>query len=170
MKNDFVMPILALSLICFVMAGALVLVNNVTHPIIAEAAIERAETARRDIIPGADEFVLVQDERLPGSVVEAYTTTNGAGYIFIVAARGYGGEMRVISGVDPDGAIIRSMVLSHSETVGLGTIIFEISDYHEAGGGSLLDVDAVAGSTITLHAYRQALSDALAAFEIIRGA
>ena len=169
MKNDFVKPILALSLICFVMAGTLVLVNSATYPIIAEAAVERAEAARRDIIPGADEFVLVQDDRLPGSVIEAFATTNNAGYIFIVSVRGYGGEMRVISGVDPDGAIIRSMVLSHSETVGLGTIIFEISDEQEAGGGSLLDVDAVAGSTITLHAYQQTLSDALAAFEIIRG-
>jgi len=169
MKKDFVLPILSLTLICLAITGALVLVNNVTLPIITEAAVERAENARRDIIPHAVDFVLVEDERLPGSIIEAYTT-NGEGYIFIVAVRGYGGEMRVIIGVNPDGSIISSSVLAHSETVGLGTIIFEISDYHEAGGGSLLDVDAVAGSTITLHAYQRTLSDALAAFEIIRGA
>ena len=170
MKKDFVLPILALSLICLVMTGALVMINNVTHPIIAQAAAQRAEEARRDMIPGADDFAPVWDERLPGSVLAAYATTNDVGYIFIVSVRGYGGEMRIIAGVDRYGAIIRSSVLSHSETVGLGTGVFYVAADMEAEGGSLLDLDAISGSTITLHAYQQALSDALAAFEIIRGA
>ena len=169
MKKDFVLPILALTLICFVMAGALALVNNVTYPIIAQGAAERAEAARREIIPHAEDFVLVEDERLPGSIVAAYASTNDVGYVFIVSVRGYGGEMRIISGIDRGGAIIRSMVLTDSETVGLGTAVFEKAAYIEAGGGSLLDVDAISGSTITLHAYQRALGDALAAFEIVRG-
>ena len=170
MKKDFVMPILALSLICLVMAGALTLVNNVTHPVITEAAAQRAEAARREMIPGADDFTAVEDERLPGSIIAAYATTNDVGYVFIVSVRGYGGEMRIIAGVDENGNIIRSSVLAHSETVGLGTGVFDVAAYMEAGGGSLLDVDAISGSTITLNAYRLALGDALEAFEIIRGA
>jgi len=169
-KKDFVMPILALSLICLVMTGALVLVNNVTHPVITEAAAQRADEARRDIIPHADGFVPVEDDRLPESVIAAYATTNDVGYVFIVSVRGYGGFMQIICGVDEDGAIIRSSVLAHSETVGLGTAVFEVAAEYERQDGSLLDVDAISGSTITLQAYRQALGDALAAFEILRGA
>ncbi|MCL2856403.1 MAG: FMN-binding protein [Oscillospiraceae bacterium] len=170
MKKEFVLPILALSLICLVMAGALAMVNSITYPIIAEGAAQRAEAARREVIPHAEGFIPVDIESLSTSVLAAYATTNDAGYVFIVSVRGYGGEMRIIVGVDEDGAIIRSVVLAHSETVGLGTGIFDVASDRENQGGSLLDVDAISGSTITLHAYQEALGGALEAFETIRGA
>ena len=168
MMQDFVKPILALSLICLFMAGALALVNGATQPIIVAAAAERAEAARRDIIPHADDFVLVEHADFAASIIEAYSTTNNVGHIFIVAVRGYGGEMRVIIGVDSNGGIIRSLVLSHAETVGLGTRVFDMAASMEAGGGSLLDIDTIAGSTITTDAYQLALQEALSAFELLR--
>ena len=169
MKKDFILPILSLSIICLIMAGALAIANSITYPVIADGAAQRAEAARRDIIPHAEEFVPIDAQPLPMSVIAAYMATNDAGYVFIVLVRGYGGEMRIIAGVDEEGQIIRSAVLSHSETVGLGTGVFDIAADMEYRGTSLLDVDAVSGSTITLHAYQQALADALAAFEMLKG-
>ena len=89
MKKDFIMPILVLTAICLIISGALALVNNLTSPIIEEAAAERAENARKDIIPEADEFILLELDGLPESVDEAYATANNTGYIFIEIGRAH---------------------------------------------------------------------------------
>ena len=59
-KNDFVMPILVLSLICLVITALLALTNSATEPVITQAALERAEAARTEIIPEADGFELME--------------------------------------------------------------------------------------------------------------
>ena len=168
MKKDFVAPVLALTLVCLIMSGALALGNSITQPIIEEAAAERAENARRDIIPEADGFELLEIE-MPGGVTEAYRATNGTGYIFMVSAYGYGGEIKMICGVDPAGAIIKSTVLAHNETQGLGTVVFDRAGEYE-GRSNLENIDAIAGATITSNAYKNGIADALEAFKIIEGA
>ena len=170
MKKDFVIPILVLTLICLIMSGLLAAVNNITYPVIEEAAAERAEAAMREIIPEADGFFLHEGGGLPETVAAAYFTANNAGYIFIVNTYGYGGEIRLICGIDPDGKIIKSKILSHAETQGLGTIVFDRAVGYE---GQDIDfaygLDAIAGSTITSNAYKSAILDAFAAFEIMEG-
>ena len=169
MMKDFVFPILSLSLICLVMAGALASVNNVTNPLIAEAADRRAVEAMRSIIPEADEFAAIDREDMPEAVVTAYRASNDAGYIFIVSTRGFGGEMHIMSGISSDGNFIASAVLSHSETISFANRVFAIKNYYEARGQSLLEVDAIAGATRTLEAYQNALTYAHEAFEVLRG-
>ena len=167
MKKDFVVPILTLTLVCLIIAGALALVNNATQPIIEAAADERAYTARKEIIPEADEFILLETDGLPKTVLEAYGTGNGMGYIFTVVASGYGGDVKIICGIDPEGRIIKSAVLAHSETQGLGTAVFDIADRYEGLDKNLAGIDALAGATITSNAYKNAVSDAFEAFEIV---
>ena len=170
MKNDFIMPVLVLTLICLIIAGALALINNITHPIIEEAAVERAYIAKREIIPEADEFILLESDGMPKTVHEAYTTGNDTGYIFIIITdKGYGGDMRIICGISPEGKVIKSKVLSHTETQGLGTIVFDKAVEYEGLDKNLAGIDAIAGSTITSNAYKNAISDAFEAFEAVRG-
>ena len=179
MKNDFILPILALSMVCLVMAGALGIVNNLTSPIIEEGRIERADAARRDIIPGAS-FSQIHIEAgeiddFPASFVSAYVAEGAdgstPGMVLTVDTRGFGGIMRVIAGINLDGVLISSAVLSHNETPGLGTGVFGILESTIESGGinavTLHEIDSIAGSTVTMDAYRQALNDAFAAFEII---
>ena len=166
MKKDFVMPILVLSIICLVFTGALAFTYSVTEPIISTAAAERENAARYELIPEADGFESISTEGLPASIREVYRATNDVGYIFIVTANGYGGEMRVICGIGPDGKVIRSSVLGHGETKGLGSKIEESAFSDQFIGRDNLDggVDAVSRATISTNAYVGAIRDALAAF------
>ncbi|MCL2051163.1 MAG: FMN-binding protein [Lachnospiraceae bacterium] len=168
MKKDFVLPVIVLAVICLVMSGALALINHVTYPIVSEAAAERAELAMREIIPGADEFVLLSNEGLPESIVEAYTTSNNTGFIFIVTTFGYGGEITIICGIDPQGLIINTLTLSHTETKGISDPVFNMQPEYIGKDVSLAGIDAISGATITSNAYKKGISDAFLAFEIIK--
>jgi electron transport complex protein RnfG len=171
MKKDFIMPVLVLTLICLLISGALALVNNITRPVIEEAAAERAYIAKREIIPEANDFILlIEMEGMPKTVTEVYETDNDTGYIFLVDAYGYGGEIKLICGIDPDGRLIKSKILAHTETQGLGTIVFDRAVIYEGEDINFVySLDAIAGSTITSNAYKNALTDAFAAFELIKG-
>jgi len=171
-KKDFVMPIIVLPLVCLFVSGALALVNNLTQPIIENAAAERAALARKEIIPQADGFELVDAEGLPRTVTEIYKTTNNTGYVFMVSVRGYGVDpIRLICGIDMNGRVIRSQVLAHDETQGLGTPIFEephAGQYWGNDRNGIEQIQAISGATITSVAYKNAIRDAFTAYEIVR--
>ena len=175
MKKDFIMPILVLSLICLSVSGALAVVNKYTHPVIETAAAERAAAARKEIIPNADSFELLtidsfrDDGIFPRTISEVYRATNDAGYVFMVLSPGYGGDIKLICGIDNDGRIIRTSVLAHTETKGMTDAVFQ--DPHEsqyAGKDKNLDgITAITGATISSTAYKNGVRDAFIAFEII---
>ena len=170
MKNDFVMPILVLTLICLVISGALAFTNSVTAPIIEEAAAVREREARSEMIPEADGFdELTGIEGLPLSIMEVYKTTNNVGYIFMVTTSGYGGDVKIICGIDSDGRLIRSKVLEHAETKGLGSRIEEawFAEQFDGKDSEFRDVDAISGATISTNAYISAIRDAFTAFGLI---
>jgi len=166
MRKDFVIPIAALSVICFLMALALAAVNALTMPVIEQAALERADAARRMIIPEAEEFVLLDTEGMPKSVIEAYAASGGLGYIFVVTSPGYGGDIDVICGIDPDGIIIKTAALKHSETKGKSDPVFKREGDYSGKDRNLEGIDAIAGVTITSNAYKHAVLDAFAAFDV----
>jgi len=171
-KNDFLPPIIVLSLICFVIAGALAFTNSFTEPVIEAAARQRTETAFAEMIPDADNFEILLSSGYLGSVREIYKSSNDVGYIFIAQVNGYGGEIRIICGVSPDGKIIRSSVLEHSETKGLGSKIADApfsSQFSGIDESRLSEVDAVTGATISTNAYISAISDVFTAFDLIMG-
>lgn len=172
MKKDFLEPILVLSLICLVVSGALALTYRLTEPVVANAAQRRTEEVRAEIIPDADGFESLDIEGLPPSISEVFKSSDGAGYIITVVTGGYGGDMKIILGINPDGMIIHSKVLEHSETKGLGSMIEEAwftDKFIGLDKSRLGDVDAITGATISSRAYMKALSDAFEAFEAVTG-
>ena len=181
MKKDFVMPMLVLSLICLVISGVLAFTNSVTEPIIVRAAAEREEEALHETIPEADDFERIAAEDLkmadgngiPASIREVYRTTNDAGYVFVVVAGGgYGGDIKIMCGISPGGRIIRSKVLEHAETKGIGSKITESpfnSQFEGIDSSAIDSVDAITNATKSSVAYIGAIRDVLEMFEIIRG-
>ena len=169
MKNDFVMPIVVLALICVVISGALAFTNSITEPVIASAAAEREEAARYEMIPEADNFESVVIDGLPPAVREVFRSTNNVGHIFVVTASGYGGEMTIICGIAPDGRLIKSKALQQTETKGLGSKITEAPFMNQFDGmDSRLDgLIAITGATISSEAYTNAIRDAFEAFELV---
>jgi len=172
MKKDFIMPVVVLSMICLFVTGALAIGHSFTQPVIAAAAAERARLAMREIIPEADGFEPLELAGLPATVNSVYRTTNNVGYIFIVTTAGFGGGITTISGIDPDGRIIRTAVLSHSETPTFAAPVFaepHISQFWGHTRYGIEDIAVLSGSTVTAVAFRNGLRDAFYAFELASG-
>lgn len=119
-KQDFIMPIVVLTVICIVTSAALAATQQVTAPIIKQAEKNAAEAARIEVLPQADTFVPMEAEGVPEGVHEVYKAANNAGFVVIADGKGYGGDIRLIVGIREDGKINKTKILSHSETAGLG--------------------------------------------------
>ena len=169
-KKDFVMPIVVLGVICLVITGLLAVTNNFTEPVITKASEERAQAARSQIIPAAQDFELIELEGIPDTIKEIYSADNNNGYIFMITTTGYGGDMDLICGIDNDGKIIDVDTLKHNETKGMGSRTTEEPFRSQFRGkdSSLEGVDAITGATISSTAYINAIRDAFTAYDILR--
>ena len=112
--KDIIKPIAVLAGICLVVTAVLAYINLVTSPIISAAEEAAAEQAKMEVMPGAKSFDKV-DIELPEGVTEAYIADNG-GYVFMLSTKGYGGEIKLICGVNADGSVAGISTLSHKET------------------------------------------------------
>ena len=169
------MPLLVLTLICIVVSAALAIMHTATSPIIEEAAQERAEAAMLETLPDATGFEAISTDDfygIPPTIRAMYRTTNGVGYLFIAAVRGFGGDITVIAGVDNGGKVISTSTLSHSETRGIGNFIEEewfLGQFVGLGSNFDDEIDTIAGATITRDAFVEAIDYILIAFEIVHG-
>ncbi|NLH01818.1 MAG: RnfABCDGE type electron transport complex subunit G [Clostridiales bacterium] len=170
--KDFVKPILVLSLICLVISAALAFTNQKTAPIIAEAERVKAEEARKEMLPQADSFTKMELEGLPATVTEVYKADNGAGFVFMLTAKGYGGDIKLICGIDSEGKITDCNTLSQSETKGLGTKITQPEFRSQFSGkdSSLEGVETISGATISSKAFVNAIKDAFTAYKAAKEA
>ena len=169
MTKDFIVPIVVLSGICLFVSGALAFTNGLTLPVIAQAEAERTEAARMAIMPDAAGFERVEAESLPRSITEVYRATNDIGYLFMISVNGYGGEMRLMCGIDHDGTLIRAVTLSQNETRSFFRRMEAIEPDFIGKDSRLEGIDTISGATITSSAYINGIRDAFAAFETIRG-
>lgn len=173
MKNDIIKPVAVLVCICLVVTALLAYINSVTAPIIKTSEEKAAAQARAEVLKKADDFELVKMKKLPECVTEVYKAKNDAGYVFMLSVKGYGGEMKLICGINSDGEIEQTKTLSHSETSGLGSKTAEDPYRKQYSGKSektLNEVDAVSGATISSNAYIKAVNDAFKAYDMIKGA
>ena len=174
---DFVQPILVLTLICLVCAALLGYLNGVTSPIIAETEAQIAEQARNEVLPDAGGFTdITAQVAIPeGSVVTAvYEANNGSGYVFMLDGNGYGGKgtMKLITSVDPDGNIIATKTLQHSETAGMGSKTADEpwrSQFVGVDADSLSSVDTISGATISSTHYLNSMRAVFEAFALVKG-
>lgn len=170
--NDFGKPILVLTLISLVISAALAFTDAKTAPIIEATEKAKAEAARMVALPEADAFSPLSLEGLPAGVNEVYRADNGAGFVFMLTTKGYGGEIKLICGIDSAGKLVASSTLSQSETQGLGTKITlpTFTDQFVGKDAGLQGVDAISGATISSRAYIGAIESAFVAYEIAKEA
>ena len=171
--TDFGAPIIVLVLICAIMSGLLAATNNVTAPIIEEAERKANEEARMEVMPDADGFEQVEIAGVPDSITGVFQATNGTGYVFSITTTGYGGKntLKMTVGIDMDGKITDTKVLSHSETAGLGSKITTDAFKSQFVGkdASLEGVDNISGATFSSNYYRAAIADAYTAYGLVAG-
>ena len=172
MKNDFIMPIAVLLIICIVITGALAATNELTAPVIAQAAEYRASAAMRELMPAATEFPEIEltQKMLDNGITELYDAkSNGEalGYIAVASADGFGGEDSIIVmvAVDLNHTIIDLRTLKNAETQGLGSRVSEpeFEKTFIGSNASFASYEAISGATISSKAYFSAVDFALQA-------
>ncbi len=174
--------VLVLTLICTVMAGALAMVNDLTHDKIIEQ--ERIFKLRsiKSVLPEYDNAPL-EDALMvsgPAGEVEIDRARMGdklVGVAFeVVNPEGYSGDIKVLLGLFPDGGISGIEILDHKETPGLGSLIGtatwlgqfsrrNLNDTNwavEKDGG---DIQAITGATISPRSVTAAIKEGLELFE-----
>lgn len=176
MKKDIVKPIAVLVGICFVVTALLAYVNLVTAPIIKEANDKATAEARAEVLSEADEFIGVDvPAGYESSIEEIHKAKNGAGYVFKLVTKGYGGKLELICGIRSDGTIEQVKMLTNSETSGIGSRVVNNDQpyrqqYVGKGEDELSEVDAVSGATISSKAYIGAIETAFKAYDIVKEA
>ena len=157
-------------------------VQNLTaEPIRLTRERERAEALRR-ALPTAESFRSF-DGATPSDVVsleEALVGGESAGLCVTLDRAGYGGEIRLLVGINNDGAITGVEILSHAETPGLGanaadeafraplrgmTGPIEVTKQEPRDN----EVEAISGATITTRAVVDGLNRALEVFRQMKG-
>lgn len=178
--KDIIIPAAALLIICLVATALLALTNNVTEKKIAENSVIKENSSRSVVLPQAKEFSEVTELENGVSYCAGKDGEMLAGYVFTSSAKGYGGDVTVMTGMDINGVITGIEILSHDETPGLGANSTkpEFKERFVGKSGELTvnktsndgqDVQAITAATITSKAVVSAVNAASAAFEKIKG-
>ena len=175
-KQGIIKAVVVLVVICFVISGALAVVNSFTAPVSKANAEARETAARQELIPEAGDFEQVT-EGLPENVLSAYVgkASDGsvAGYVITASGKGFGGTIQVMVAISPEGTILRCKTLDvSSETKTLGGQTENESYYgqYEGQDSSLSGVSAISGATITSTAYKGCVEAAFHAYEVCKEA
>ena len=165
MKNEIVRLGLILGIVSMVASASLSFVNAATEPIITARIAAEADQARKDLLPEAEEFKLVEAD-LPEGVTEVYSATKGSetiGYIVSTQSKGYGGTFDVTVGINEENAVTGVKLSNMNETPGLGAKATEpafIDQFEEIKSetkpfvsknatGAESEIVAISGATIT---------------------
>lgn len=163
--KEFIIPTLVLTVICLVAAGALALTYQYTAPIIAQAGNAEANKTRAELLPEADDFAPVEVSGVEG-LVDIFAATNGSGFVVTTTAKGYGGDLNVMTGIKTDGTISAVKMMENSETQGIGSKTGdpEYTGQYAGKDSSLEGVEAVTGATISSGAFKKAVGIAFTAY------
>ena len=173
MKNSkIISSVLILVLVAALSVGLLTSVNAATAPVIAEKEAGQANEALLAIIPEGQGFNLLYAAEdpassalvdVPATVVGIYEETSGLGWaINLTTTEGYTGDpMDLAIGIDREGKIISSQVLTYPDSKDFG------QDTYPAGyvgqDSTLADIGLVSGVTFSSKAFRNAVNDAFTA-------
>lgn len=170
MDKNMVKMIVCLVAIAIVTAALLAFVNGLTAPVIEKNNQAQLENSLREVIP-AEEFNIVKDE----NGVTVYTAEKGGkiiGYCVVNSQKGYGGDVKVMTGVNADGTVNKVTILEHGETPGLGANA-EKPDFINQFMGKIKgvkvnknapmgnEIKAISGATITSTAVTNAVNSAI---------
>lgn len=180
---------------CIVVAGVLGYVNSITKDKIAAFNQEKTETAMKavfqDVSDAAFDPVDVTDAMTAaageyGATLDSvYSVSAGgadAGYAIKIVASGSQGDIVMMVGVDPDGAVTGVSIVKNSETSGIGSKV--MGNTALSSGVGVLDqfagktaadqplkvgknVDAISGATVSSKGVTKGVNGALAVIGVI---
>lgn len=167
MLKNKILPTVVLTSICIVVALLLSVANIFTAPLIEKAQKEKVAKALREVYSAGESFEAVDPtgKGLPESIAEVYSANDG-GFVFKSVVRGYKDGLVIMVGVSPDGKITDSKYIESNETNGAEKTL---NGAYNGMGAETLDNIVISGSTKTSNAYKQAVTDSLSAYGILKG-
>lgn len=177
-ESTFKNMVLSLTLISLIAAACLGFVYEITKEPIAISVLNKKLDAIKQVVPGFNNNPDAEMYRLPtgqGDSLDIYPAKMDnvlVGYaVNTYSKTGFGGNISLIAGFKPDGAIINISVLEQKETPGLGTKMtepafkdqfidknpaeFELKVKKDGG-----PVDAITAATISSRAFCDAVNRA----------
>lgn len=118
--------VIVLFVITFISGLALAFVQQITQDPIAKAQQQKQIAAISDVVPEFNNNPLETSEKIAvkDDSLTIYTAKKGdeiVGYAILSSTNsGFGGQVQVMVGFNPDGTIYNTSVVSHQETPGLG--------------------------------------------------
>ena len=179
-KSNLVNMVLSLTVVCLVCSALLGGVYAMTSKPIADAQAAKTAASIARVLPPFS----VQPEQKEVDVDGAqytYYDVPGSGVAVLSTVTGFGGPLTLMVGIDEAGKVVNTVVLSHSETPGLGakcateaSFIDQFKGFDPAAqrlavrkdGG---DIDAITASTITSRAYSEAVQQAYNVYLKLQG-
>ncbi len=175
-NKEIIIPTFVMVCICIVVTLALSLTNSLTKEKIVEIEAKTQNDSMKEVLT-ADSYdklsVTYENEKI--EYYEAKKDGKTEGYIFVIAEKGYGGDVKVMCAVNTDNTVKSVKVLdATSETPGLGQNTANESFYSQYGGlkkgisvlksGGSKDantINAVTGATISSKAVTSAVNKSL---------
>ena len=183
--KEIIAPALKLFVICLAVSFLLGATNAITKNKIEESRIKQETESKKIVFSSANEFSESKTVELDDKTVSYCTATdengNLLGYVFTSANKGYGGEVSVMTGIDLEGKITKTVILAmNDETPGLGQnagkddFLDQFTGKNKKlswvkNGGSDTEIKGVTSASFTSKAVIQSVNDALSAFEKIGG-
>lgn len=182
LESNFRNMVLVLFTVTLVSSAAVAYVNSLTEGPISKAKENKQAQAIRDVIPGEFDNDPVADawkvETPDGGELEFFPAKKDGANIGTAVKtytkNGFGGEVWLMVGFNPDGTISNYSVLEHKETPGLGSKMDLW--FTKDGKGSVIgkkpgttglkvskdggDVDAITAATISSRAFLDAINRA----------
>ena len=169
-QREIIVPSVTLLVICIVATVLLGVTNFFTKDLIAKIDAETQEKAMQEVLP-ADKYNKVEGKE----IFTAEKNGAAAGYIFVTSEKGYGGDIKVMTALDPMGKILAVTILSASdETPGLGQNVTrdkfylqfnnledEVTVVKNGADSKKSEINAVTGATISSKAVTKAVNSAL---------
>ena len=168
-------PIIVLVSICAIAGVLLGVVHQVTAPVAAAIAEQRAQETYASLVPDAASFEAI--ETSVDGCTAALRAVDASGstvaYVVVAQSKGYGGQVPIAVAFTPDATVLSITTMPNSETPGLGSRIaeeFYIGQYVGKPAQTLAveDIDVISGATISSKAALSAFNIAVQVFEEVQ--
>lgn len=165
-----------LAMACFVAGIIIAGVYFITAPVAAEKRIMLNNQAMQALVKEADTFEKVADKE---DWYAAKKEGETIAFVIPMETKGYGGSIKMLVAVVPDGKIIDYTILSHNETPGLGDNAqkdFFRAQFYGKDQSKLVvvkdpakkdNIQALTGATITSRAVTNAVKNAESAAQAL---
>ena len=188
LESSLLNMVLVLTLVAVIMGGVLAYVNHLTEGPITEQ--------KEKALANGIKTVMVCNDLVVANTNEVKQDIDGKEHTFIIyqvkdaqgqdlgaavqsTTMGFGGDLKVLVGFDPDGKILGYTLLEHAETPGLGAkadLWFQKGQKGDIIGKDPKEpltvskdggqVDAITASTITSRAFLKAVNQAYNAYKV----